>query len=98
MQMQFYADDRDIIKWSVILDLANIYSIHDILYVAMMQKDDLSNQGKKRTGTIPAILNCSNDVIKTVTDFFNIENNYTSLKCINRIKKISSKHKIKVID
>jgi hypothetical protein len=100
--MKFYADDRDIIKWSVILSLADSYSIQNILYVAMMQKDGKNNQGQVRTGNQPIISGCLINVIAHITNFFKNENKYINnnklaLDDIKRIKCISSGRKIHIV-
>ena len=40
MQERWYGDNRDLIKWSVLIHLADEHSISDIVQVAFLQPDD----------------------------------------------------------
>jgi len=47
LRNQYYADSRDVSKWSVIKELAQQYQIQTVLQIAMLRPDEANNHGAK---------------------------------------------------
>lgn len=89
MKNQYYADSRDVAKWTALVRLARKYSLDTIMQIAMLTPDDVSAQGSQR--------NDPPDADPIVARFFAAERKAisgdASLKHIDRVTRLGSRYK-----
>lgn len=89
MKNQYYADSRDVAKWTTLVSLAKMHAIDTIMQIAMLTPDDISSHGRQR--------NDPPDADPIVARFFAEERKAisgdASLKQIDRITRLGGRYK-----